>query len=335
MNFMKIVLDGYGGDNSPYAIIDGAILASNKIESKIIITGNEDELKRELKKRNYNGDKIEIADAKEVITNYDKPTKAVVEKPNSSLVVGLKLIKDEQADAFVSCGSTGAILAGSIRFVGRAKGVNRPALATFVPTKTGVCLVLDVGATTATKPLNLLQYAQMGEIYIKKCYNIENPRVALLSNGTEETKGSDLVKEAYPQIKDSGVNFIGNIEARQVPFGVADVVVCDGFSGNVMIKAMEGFGVLFKDALKEMFYKSALTKISALLVKKELDGLKKTFDYSEYGGAPLLGLKKPIIKAHGSSNAKSVYHALIQAENFIKTRVIEEMSNILSDFGEE
>jgi glycerol-3-phosphate acyltransferase PlsX len=263
----------------------------------------------------------------------DSPSASGREKPDSSLAVGLRMLANGEGDAFVSAGSTGALLAGSLFTAKRIKGIKRAALSPIVPTKKGGAILIDCGANLECKPEYLLQFGIMGSIYAQKALGMENPRVGVLNIGAEETKGLEVHKEAYKLLtaahREGKINFIGNIEGRDAMFGAADVIVSDGYGGNIFLKTMEGVGLFFADMLKGLFYKNALTKISALLVKNGLRQFKKTLDYTETGGSPLLGLQKPVIKAHGSSNAKAVKNAVRQARNFAAGSVIPEIEAAL------
>ncbi len=332
---MRIVVDAYGGDNAPEAVVKGCVLAARELDIEIILTGNKKKLEELLKTENYPNDKIILYNAEEVITNDDSPVHAIRSKKNSSLVAALDLVKKHEADAVVSAGNTGAYLAGAFRILGRIKGVKRPALATFIPNLKGGSIVLDVGANADCKPENLLQFAWMGSVYAENVLKMENPRVSVLNIGAEESKGNDLVKEAFPLLKKSGLNFTGNIEARRIPYGDADVVVCDGFVGNVVLKLTEGVCLALLSMLKGVFLKNAVTKICAAALKPSLRDLKKKMDYSEYGGAPFLGIDGVVIKAHGSSNAKAFYNAIRSAVVFASTEVNDKIRFLLGTQKEE
>lgn len=314
-----------GGDNAPGAQVDGAIRAVNKLGVDMVFVGKEDVIREELKKYEYPKDKVSVVNADEVITNHEEPAKAVRSKKNSSIVVAAGMLKNGEADALLACGNTGAILAAGLLIVGRIKGILRPALATTLPTAKGPKLLIDAGANTNCKAENLVQFGIMGSIYMKNVIGIDNPTVGLISNGEEEGKGDELTKSAYPVMKEAPFNFIGNIEGRDVMEGNSDVMVCDGFVGNVVLKTVEGMGHVMGKLVKEMFMKNILTKLGGLLALDGVKQLKKTMDYRSYGGAPLLGTKKPVIKGHGSSDAKAVYNAVVQAKKFVETNVIDEI----------
>lgn len=322
---MKIVIDAMGGDNAPAAQIKGAIRAVNELDVDIIFVGKEEIVRDELKKYKYPEKKVSVVNADEVITNHEEPAKAVRSKKNSSIVVAAGLLRNNEADALLACGNTGAILASGLLVVGRIKGILRPALATTLPTAKGPKLLIDAGANTNCKAENLVQFGIMGSIYMKNVFDTAAPSVGLISNGEEEGKGDELTKAAYPMMKEAPFNFIGNIEGRDVMEGTADVMVCDGFVGNVILKTVEGMGHVMGNLVKNMFMKNLLTKLGGLLALNGVKQLKKTMDYRSYGGAPLLGTKKPVIKGHGSSDAEAVFNAVGQAKKFVETNVINEI----------
>ncbi|MBZ4646250.1 MAG: phosphate acyltransferase [Petroclostridium sp.] len=332
---MRIAIDAMGGDHAPKEVIKGSIQAVKDFDINIVLIGKESIIKEELQAYKFPVEKVHIKNADEIITNEDTPTKAIKNKKDSSLVVGLKMLKTGEADAFVSAGNTGALLTGALLLVGRIKGVDRPALTPILPTDNGCALLVDAGANTSCKPENFLQFGIMGSAYMKKVLGIDTPRVGLVNVGTEEGKGNDLTKTAYNLLKNAPINFLGNIEAREIPGGIADVIVCDGFVGNVMLKLMEGMGLTFYSNIKKIFTKNILTYFSALLVKSGLKEFKKKMDYTEYGGAPLLGIDGVVIKAHGSSNAKAFYSAIRQTKKFVETGVIDEIKQYICVTGED
>lgn len=327
MDNVRVVVDAMGGDNAPSVVVDGTIQAINQEKNIIaILVGKEDVIKKELEKYQYNKDQIEIVHADEVIKNTDSPVMSVRRKKTSSIVVGLKLVKDGHADAFVSAGSTGAVLAGGTLIVGRIKGIERPALASLIPNSKGFTLLLDIGANVDCKPSFLVQFAKMGAIYYESFLGTTNPTVGLVNNGAEETKGNALTKEAYSLLKeDESINFIGNVEARDIPAGVANVVVCDGFVGNVILKYTEGFATAMLGMIKNALLSTFVSKIGALMIKKAMKKMLKSFDYSEYGGAPLLGLNGLVVKTHGSSNAIAIKNTVLQCRTFHKEKVNEKI----------
>ena len=332
---MRRVVDAHGGDNAPGEVVKGCVQAVRELGVEIVLAGRETELERLLGQEEYPKDKISVKNADEVITNDDSPVQAIRNKKGSSLVVALEMVKKKEADAVVSAGNTGAYLAGAFRILGRLKGVRRPALATFMPNVESGSIVLDVGANTDCKAENLLQFAAMGSLYAENVLNIKAPRVALVNIGAEEGKGNELIKEAYPLLQASGLNFTGNIEARRIPYGDADVVVCDGFVGNVVLKLTEGVGLAVMGMLKDALMKNSVTKLCAAALKPGLKTLKKKLDYSEYGGAPLLGIDGVVIKAHGSSDAKAFYNAIKSAVVFAGSGVNEKIRVLLAEQKEE
>lgn len=314
----KVALDAMGGDNAPQAMVQGAVDAVAKREDiKIFLVGQEEVVNEELKKYDYQKDRIEVVHASEVIETAEPPVMAIRKKKDSSIVVALNLVKKGEADAFVSAGSSGAVLVGGQLIVGRIKGVERPPLAPLMPTEKGVSLLIDCGANVDARPSHLVQFAKMGSIYMKNVIGIENPRVAIVNIGAEEEKGNALVKETFPLLKDcKDINFIGSIEAREIPHGGADVIVCEAFVGNVILKLFEGVGSVLISEIKKGLMTTLRSKIGALLIKPALKGTMKSFDASEYGGAPLLGLNGLVVKTHGSSTAKEVSNSIIQCITF-------------------
>lgn len=320
---MKIIIDGMGGDNAPVEIVKGVIEASNQIEHHLVIVGKEEAIKKELSKYKYDKNKISIKNATEVIENDDTPVRAVRRKKDSSMVVGINMVKDGEGDIFISAGNTGALMAGALFNLGRIQGIDRPAIASIYPILGAEpSLLLDAGANAECKPNNLLEFGMMGSIYMEKVLGKENPKVALVNLGVEENKGSTLTKSSYKLLEKSHLNFIGNVEAREVPQGACDVIVCDGFVGNVILKLTEGLALNIMSLLKRKFTEDARSKMGALLLSKKIKDLKEEFDYTEYGGAPILGVKGPIIKMHGSSNANAVKNTIIKAIPFAKEDVV-------------
>lgn len=332
---MKIIIDAMGGDFAPGAPVHAAARASLELDTEIVLVGKADVIKKELSRYAHDISKIEIAEADEVISNHEEPVKAVKQKKNASVVVAAQMLKKGEGDAMLSMGSTGALLTSGLLIVGRIKGVHRPALATLLPSAKGPKMLIDAGANTKCKTDNLVQFAIMGSIYMKNVLDIENPTVGLISNGEEEGKGNELVKESYSELKNAPVNFIGNIEGRDVMEGTTDVMVCDGFTGNVILKTVEGMGHVVSSKVKEIFTANIFRKIGAIFVMKGIKSFRKSMDYREYGGAPLLGTKKPVIKGHGSSDAKAVFSAIKQAIRFVETDVIEEIKNNIQSMEEE
>jgi len=319
-----------GGDNAPQAQIEGAIRAVQELDIDVVFVGRSNVIAEELIKYDYPKDRVSVVNANDVITNHEEPAKAVRSKKNASIVVAANLLKNGGGDALLACGNTGAILAAGLLVVGRIKGLLRPALATLLPTAKGPKLLIDAGANTNCRAENLVQFGYMGNIYIKNVMDMKNPTVGIVSNGEEEGKGDELTKSAYPLMNQASFNFIGNIEGRDVMEGSCDVMVCDGFVGNVILKTIEGMGHVVGNMVKDMFMHSALTKIGGLLTTKGIKDFKKRMDYRSYGGAPLLGTKKPIIKGHGSSDATAVFNAAVQAKKFVETNVIEEIEKSIN-----
>ncbi|WP_342566830.1 phosphate acyltransferase PlsX [Psychrobacillus sp. FSL K6-4046] len=318
---MKISIDAMGGDNAPHEIVKGAYEALEAFDDlNIILYGDESKLESLVTKH----DRLTVVHTDEVIEGTDEPVRAIRRKKNSSMVKMAESVKSGEADACVSAGNTGALMAAGLFVVGRIDQVDRPALAPTLPTIDGKGFVmLDLGANSDAKPEHLQQFAVMGSVYAEKVRGIQNPRVGLLNIGTEDKKGNELTKAAFLLLKETPVNFIGNVESRDLLNGVADVVVTDGFTGNMVLKTIEGTAGAMFTLLKEAFNTSTKTKISALLVKEQLKGIKNKLDYSEYGGAGLFGLKAPVIKAHGSSNSRAVFHAIRQARTMVENNVSE------------
>lgn len=325
---MKIIADAMGGDNAPREIVKGAIEAVKEFNIEVILVGRGEEILQIIKDEGLNEipKGIIIHHASEVINMEDNPSLSVKEKTDSSMVVGLKMLSEGEGVAFVSAGNTGALLSGATLFVKRVRGIRRAALTPFLPTAIGHVLLIDCGANVECTPEYLLQFACMGSFFAAAQLKIDKPRVGLLNIGTEETKGTELQKGAYKLLEKAHaegiINFVGNVEGRDIPIGGCDVCVTDGYSGNILLKTMEGTGLLFAGFIKTMFTKNIFTKIAALLVNDGIKGIKKTMDYTETGGSPLLGLQKPVIKAHGSSNAKAFKNALRQAKMFAESDVI-------------
>lgn len=323
---MRIVVDGMGGDNAPKAVVGGVVEAINEFNVEIAITGDEELLEQEFANYEFDRSKLEIIHTTEVIENEDKPVQAIRRKKDSSMVVALNLVKEKKADAIVSAGSTGALLTGATLIVGRIKGIDRPCLCPCMPNiKGGMTIIADSGANADCKPRNLSEFAMMSNIYLKKVLGMENPRIGLGNIGSEEGKGNELVKSAYNELKTMDLNFVGNIEGRDVIESKADVIVCDGFTGNIMLKTCEGVAMGMMKLVKETLMSSFKGKLGALLIKEDMRKLKAFLDYSEYGGAPFLGVKGGVIKAHGSSNSKAIKNAIKQAINFTEGNVVEDI----------
>lgn len=336
---MKILVDAFGGDNSPEQIIQGTIDAVNEKDGfTAVLVGKEDIIKEELKKYSFNKERVEILHASEVITCEEEPTVAIRRKPDSSLCVAFKELKEnDEVAAFVSAGSTGAVLVGATLKLGRIKGVNRPALCPALPTvvEGKRVFLLDCGANADCKPINLVQFALMGVAYAESM-GVKNPRVALLSNGTEDEKGNMLIHEVLPMLKSiEGLNFAGNIEGRDIMNGKQDVVVCDGFSGNVALKAIEGAVISVMKSLKKGVYSSLSGKIGGLFLKKTFKKLKEELDYQDKGGALFIGVNKPVIKSHGSSNAFAIKNTVLQAVGLAGFNISDKITQKLALYKPE
>jgi phosphate acyltransferase len=324
---MKILVDAMGGDNAPGVIIDGSIDAiTEKNGFTVSLIGDSEVINNLLSKKHYDKSRIEVIHAPDTITNDDIPTKAIRQKKSSSMVVGLRMLRDGEGKVFLSCGNSGALLAGGLLIVGRIKGVDRPALAPLLPTKENPTLLIDAGANVLCKSINYLQFGIMGSIYMKERFKIEEPTVGLVNVGTEDKKGNEALRSAFSLLSEADINFVGNIEGRDITDGVADVTVCDGFVGNVLLKYIEGVGLFFKDSLKSIFMKNIISKFSSLLIKKDLLSFMNKIDYENFGGAPLIGVKGWVIKSHGSSKSRSIKSAIINSYNLACTSVIEQIS---------
>lgn len=331
---VKVAVDAMGGDNAPAEIVKGVVDAVNKEGSiKVFLIGKEALVKEELKKYDYDNQRVEVINAAEVIATEEPPVMAIRRKKDSSLVKSMNMVKTGEADALVSAGSSGAILVGGQVIVGRIKGIERPPLAPLIPTIKGVSLLVDCGANVDARPSHLVQFAKMGSIYMENIMGIEKPRVAIVNIGAEEEKGNMLVKETFPMLKAcEDINFIGSIEARDIPAGYADVIVCEAFVGNVILKLYEGVGASLIGKVKEGMMSTLRSKIGALLVKPALKATLKSFDASEYGGAPLLGLNGLVVKTHGSSKAKEVTNSIVQCVTFKNQQINEKIkANIVSN----
>lgn len=333
----KVALDVMGGDYAPAEIIKGGIDAvASRDDIHVFLVGREEMILQELAKYSYDKAKIEIIDASEVIETAEPPVMAIRKKKDSSIVVGLTMVKNQEADAFVSAGSSGAILVGGQVLAGRIKGVERTPLAPLIPTATGASLLIDCGANVDARASHLVQFAKMGSIYMEHVMGIANPRVGIVNIGAEEEKGNALVKETFPLLKAcKEINFIGSIEAREIPQGKADVVVCEAFVGNVILKLYEGVGAVLIDKVKTGMMTTLRSKIGALLVKPALKATLKSFDSTEYGGAPLLGLNGLVVKTHGSSKAKEIKNSIIQCVAFKEQRITEKIRESIQKQEEE
>lgn len=331
---MKIIVDAFGGDNAPLEIIKGAAWAVSELGAEIILTGSKEKIESVAKDNEISLNNIEIKDCSEVIEMCDDPTYVLKKKKDSSMSVGLNMLASGEGEAFVSAGSTAALVVGATLLVKRLKGVKRPALATVIPGDKKNSLVLDVGANAVCRPQMLTQFAAMGSIYMNKVYGVENPKVGLVNIGAERTKGTPLQLETYEMLEKTDLNFVGNIEPRDIPSTDCDVIVADGFTGNVILKLTEGVAKTFSKRIKAIFMKNILTKLSSLPLKEGISEFKKSMDYSEHGGAPLLGTSKPVIKAHGSSDAKAIKNAIRQAIRCVESNMIDKIRGDLAALPE-
>lgn len=334
--FTRVALDAMGGDNAPECNVLGAVDAVRDNDRlKVFLVGQKDKIDAVLEGKEYDKDRIEVVDAPEVIENAEPPVLAIRKKKESSIVKAMNLVKSGECDAYVSAGSTGATLVGGQVIIGRIKGVERAPLAPLIPTKDGVALLIDCGANVDARPSMLVQFAKMGTVYMRDIVGIENPRVGILNIGAEEDKGNALVKDTFPLLKACpDINFIGSIEARDIPAGYADIVVCDAFVGNVVLKLYEGVGGTLISKVKESMMTSLRSKIGALLVKPALKQTLKSFDASEYGGAPMLGLNGLVVKTHGSSSPKEVRNTLIQCVAFKEQNISEKIKSVIDGANE-
>lgn len=327
---MKIIVDAMGGDNAPLEIIKGSMLAVDEYGiDELVLLGDEAEINNCVKDNGIALKNTRIVNCTQVIDNCDDAKAVLRGKLDSSMAVGFKLLNDGEGDAFVSAGNTGAITVGATLITKRIKGVKRPAIASVMPSAAKPFVLMDCGANAECKSEYLCQFGLLGSIYMQNIFGVQNPTVALANNGTEETKGTPVVKDAYQMMKNAPYNFIGNIEGRQIPFGDADVVVADGFTGNLILKTYEGVAKVLMQGIKDAFYKNTLSKLSYLGVRSGINDMKAQFDYKEYGGAVMLGVKKPVIKAHGSADARCFKNAIKQAVMFLKTDLINKIEKEL------
>lgn len=325
--YVNVAVDAMGGDNAPKEIVKGAIEAINENSKvKVYLVGKEDVLKAELAGYTYSDEQLIIVPANEIIENAEPPVMAIRKKKDSSIVKALYMVKDGTCDAYVSAGSTGATLVGGQIIVGRIKGVERPPLAPLIPTENGCSLLIDCGANVDARPSHLVQFAKMGSIYMESIMGVKNPKVAIVNIGAEEDKGNALVKETFPLLKNCpDINFIGNIEARDIPAGMADVVVCEAFVGNVILKTYEGVGAVLIKKVKAGMMTTLRSKIGALLVKPALKNTLKAFDLEQYGGAPMLGLNGLVVKTHGSSKSVEIKNSILQCVTFKEQKINEKI----------
>lgn len=334
---MKILIDAFGGDNAPKEILKGCAIAKKEYpELKLYLSGNIEQIERVAKEERIEKSWEKIFDAKSVITADDNPMELRRSKKDSSMTAGFNALCAGEADAFVSAGSTAALAVGSSMIVKRIKGIKRAALAPVMPSEKGPFMLLDAGANIDLRPEMLFQFGWMGSIYAREILGIKNPRVGLANIGTEETKGTEVLQQAYLLLKNEpSINFVGNVEARDIPLGSCDVVVADGVSGNMILKSMEGMGLFFIHAMKDMFYASTKTNLAALMLKKQLLKFKNKMDYTEYGGAVFMGISSPVIKAHGSSDANAIKNAIRQAKNCVEKQIPQQIEKALNQINAE
>ena len=331
---MRIAVDVMSGDNAPLEIIKGAVEAAEAFEAEIVVVGDENIVSDIAVKNEIDISKLQIVNATSVITMEDKPMCVVREKKDSSMSVGLRMVANGEADAFVSAGNTGALITGATLIVKRILGINRPAIASVLPLANPV-LLMDSGANLTVTSDNIMQFAFMGAKYMEKIYGIERPRVGQLNNGTEYNKGNALQVESYQLLSESGLNFVGNVESKAVPFGACDVLVCDGYTGNIFLKSIEGMSKFMMGILKDLLTTNLATQLSSLTMKEKLREIKHRFDASEHGGAPILGISKPVIKAHGSSDANAIKNAVRQAIYFVETGINTDIAVYAVDYDEK
>ena len=325
---MRIILDAMGGDNAPQAPLEGAARAVKELNVSVTLCGDEAKIRAAAEAGSISLDGISILHTDEIITMEDQPTDITKSKKHSSMALGLEALKNGEGDAFVSAGNSGALLVGATMIPRRIKGIKRAAMAPILPTASGHAMLMDGGANVECRPEMLEQFGIMGSIYMEKVMGVPSPRVALINNGSEECKGRELEQESYALLQKADINFIGNIEGREIPSGIADVLVTDGFTGNIVLKLYEGLGKFFAGKMKEMF--SGAGKIGALFMMDKLSAVKNSFDYKKVGGAVLLGIARPVIKAHGSSNGEAFFHAVRQAKNCVDGRVCETITEALA-----
>ena len=323
---MKIIVDAFGGDNAPLEIIKGCAESVAKFGVDIILTGKESKIREVAAQNNISLDRIEIEDCGEVITMHDSAESVVKTKKDSSMAVGFRLLAQGKGDAFLSAGNSGALCVGATLLIKRIKGIKRPAFAPVLPSVTGCLMLLDGGANVDCRPEMLRQFAVMASVYMEKVMKVDNPRIGLANVGTEEHKGTELYRETYGILKDSKLNFIGNIEGRDVPTGKCDVVVCDGFTGNMILKTYEGVAAVLMKEIKNIFTGSAKGKMAAALVMKDLKSMKTRFDYNTYGGAPILGASKPVFKVHGDAKAITLVNAIGLCIDYVEANAIDIIS---------
>lgn len=329
---MKIIVDAFGGDNAPLEILKGCAQAVEGLDLDIILTGREEEIRRVAMENSISLNRMEIIDTPDVITMEDHAGEIMKSKSNCSMAEGLRRLAAGEGDAFISAGNSGALVVGATLIVKRIKGIKRIAFAPIMPKNEGCFMLIDSGANVDCKADMLRQFGVMGSIYMQKVMNINNPRVALANIGTEDHKGGELQHAAFAMLKESNLNFVGNIEARDIPFDAGDVIVADGFTGNVILKTFEGVAMMLMDKVKDVFTKKTLNKLAAAIVYNDIKGLKTTMDYNSYGGAPLMGCAKPVFKAHGSAKAKTFYNALRLTKAYVQGDVVNEIAKSVAEY---
>ena len=331
---MKIIVDAFGGDNAPVEILKGCSAAINDhSDLELIVTGPEDKIKKAAEENDIDISKLTIVHCDEILTMEDHATDVVKKKKNSSMAVGLKMVADGKADAFLSAGNSGALITGATLIVKRIKGIKRPAFSPIIPKAEGMFMLIDGGANAECKADMLQQFAIMGSVYLDKVMGVKNPRVGLANVGTEDHKGDPLRLEAFALLKETPVNFIGNVEGRDIPLDGCDVLVADGFTGNLILKTYEGVAIALMDKIKKVFKKSAKNKLAAAMVLKDMKELKKTVDSDVYGGAPILGAAKPVFKVHGNATAKTVQYAVALTMDYVRTNVISEIEKTVAEIA--
>ena len=326
---MTIIVDAFGGDNAPLEIIKGCALAVEEFGVNILLTGKEEIIRKTAEENNISLNNIEIEDCSEVITMEDEPNSVLKTKKDSSMAVGFRMLNEGRGDAFISAGNSGALCVGATLAVRRIKGIKRPAFAPVLPSESGFFMLLDGGANVECRPEMLYQFALMGSVYMEKVMKVSNPKIGLANVGTEDHKGTELYRDTYKLLRDSKLNFIGNVEGRDIPKGICDVVVCDGFAGNMILKTYEGVAITLMKKMKHMFTDSFKGKLAAGLVMKDLKELKEKFNYNAYGGAPILGASKPVFKAHGDSKAVTLRNAIKLSMDYVAGKAIDEITSAL------
>jgi glycerol-3-phosphate acyltransferase PlsX len=329
---LNILIDAMGGDNAPKDIVNGCVEAIKQAQGfEVTLIGDKEKIEEILGDKNLSNSRIKIHHASEVVSVEESPTKAIRSKKDSSMVIGFELLKEKKGDIFISCGNSGALMTGALLILGRIKGVDRPAFPAIIPTKTGSCILVDAGLNTMCKPINYQQFGIMGSIFMKEMFNIENPRVGLLNVGSEEGKGNEIIKQSYSLLEKSDINFIGNIEGNDIFKGKANVVVCDGFVGNVALKTIEGAGAFMMSMIKGVLLKNIKTKLGAMFIKSDLKEFKKVLDPDEQGGALIIGVNGLVLKSHGNSNTKTIKNVILKAYILGKTKIVETISKEFSN----